>query len=97
MTLKNVEVLEQQTTHEKSWFQKFRNRATSTAVIASTAIVASTANAAGESVIPDFLKPAKDAISGLGVSLGEIFLIAIGITLVIITFTTSRGGIKKAG
>ncbi|MCH7378602.1 MULTISPECIES: hypothetical protein [Acinetobacter] len=95
MGLKNVEVIEQQA-HEKTWFQKFRGRATSTAVIASTAIVASAANAA-DPVIPDFLAPAKNAISGLGVSLGEIFLIAIGITLVIITFTTSRGGIKKAG
>lgn len=96
MGLKNVEVI-QQPEQKQSWFDRLKGRATSTAVIASTAIVASAAHAEGETAIPDFLKPAKDAISGLGVSLGEIFLIAIGITLVIITFTTSRGGIKKAG
>lgn len=96
MTLKNVEVLEHQETHKKTWFQKFRNQLTATAVIGSTALVASNSNAAAGDP-PDFLTPAKTAITGLGVSLGEIFLIAIGITIAIIVFTISRGGIKKAG
>ncbi|MBP8006514.1 MAG: hypothetical protein KAZ18_06425 [Acinetobacter sp.] len=93
MTLKNVEVLEHQETHKKTWFQKFRNRVTATAVIGSTAIVMSPANAE----IPDFLAPGKEALTGIGASLGEIFLIAIGITIAIIVFVISRGGIKKAG
>ncbi len=93
MTLKNVEVLEHQETHKKTWFQKFRNQLTATAVIGTTAIATSPANAE----IPDFLAPAKTAITGLGASLGEIFLIAIGITIAVIVFVISRGGIKKAG
>ena len=39
----------------------------------------------------------KDALSGIGTDLGIVFMVAIGITLVIIAFTTSRGGIKRAG
>ncbi|ENX04614.1 hypothetical protein [Acinetobacter courvalinii] len=95
MTLKNVEVIEQPQ-QKQSWFEKFRGRATSAAVVASTALVASAARAEGEG-IPDFLAPAKDSLGGIAVSLGALFVIAIGITLVVIAFTNSRGGIKKAG
>ena len=93
MNLKNVEVLEHQETHKKTWFQKFRKQLTASAVIGTTTIATSPVNAE----IPDFLAPAKTAFTGIGASLGEIFLIAIGITIAIIVFVISRGGIKKAG
>ncbi|MFK4049884.1 MAG: hypothetical protein WBG77_11870 [Acinetobacter venetianus] len=93
MTLKNVEVIEQ-TQHEKSWFQKFRNkRAVSTALVVTGASVAIPAHAE----IPDFFAPATEALGGIATGLGGLFLLAIGITLAVIAFTISRGGIKKAG
>ncbi|UIJ74339.1 hypothetical protein [Acinetobacter sp. SH20PTE14] len=98
MTFKNVEVIEQQA-HEKSWFQKFRSkfssRAASTALVATGAAVALPAHAEGE--IPDFLAGATSSLSGIAVSLGGVFLLAIGIILVIIAFTNSKGGLKRAG
>ncbi|MFW1817590.1 hypothetical protein ACG9X6_23610 [Acinetobacter guillouiae] len=96
MTFKNVEVIEQQEVHKKTLFQKFKSKLP-LSVVATGVLVASNANAAEGSAIPDFLKPATDALSGIGVSLGALFVIAIGITLVIIAFTNSRGGIRKAG
>lgn len=96
MTFKNVEVIEQQA-HEKSWFQKFRSkfssRAASTALVATGATVAIPAHAE----IPDFLSGATDALTGIATSLGGVFLLAIGIILVIIAFTNSKGGLKRAG
>jgi len=97
MTFKNVEVIEQQEVHKKTWFQKFKSKL-APATVATGVLVASNANAAeGGLAIPDFLQPAADALGGIGVSLGALFVIAIGITLVIIAFTNSRGGIRKAG
>lgn len=99
MTLKNVEVIEQNT-HEKSWFQKFRSkfssRAASTALVATGAAVAIPAHAA-DPVIPDFLAGATGALTGIATSLGGVFLLAIGVILVVIAFTTSKGGLKRAG
>ncbi|MBO3656709.1 hypothetical protein [Acinetobacter haemolyticus] len=93
MTLKNVEVLEKPT-QDKTWFQKFRSkRAVTTAVALTGASVAIPAHAE----VPDFLAPAVDALGGIGTSLAALFVVAIGITLVIIAFTNSRGGIRKAG
>lgn len=96
MTFKNVEVIEQQEVHKKTWFQKIKSKL-APAAVATGVLVASNANAAEGLAIPDFLKPATDALGGIGVSLGALFVIAIGITLVIIAFTNSRGGIRKAG
>jgi len=96
--LKNVEIMEQtvqQQAHEKSWFNRFKTKA---AVASTSLLVGSTAFAAvGDPVVPNFLTSAKDALSGIGTDLGIVFMVAIGITLVIIAFTTSRGGIKRAG
>lgn len=96
MTLKNVEVIQQQA-HEKSWFQKFRSkfgsRAASTALVATGAAVAIPAHAE----TPDFLAGATTALTGIATSLGGVFLLAIGIILVIIAFTNSKGGLKRAG
>lgn len=98
MTLKNVEVIEQQA-HEKLWFQKFRSkfssRTASTALVATGAAVAIPAHAEG--TIPDFLGGATTALTGIATSLGGVFLLAIGIILVIIAFTNSKGGLKRAG
>lgn len=96
MTLKNVEVIQQQT-HEKSWFQKFRSkfssRTASTALVATGSAVAIPAHAE----IPDFLADATTSLAGIATSLGAVFLLAIGIILVIIAFTNSKGGLKRAG
>lgn len=95
MTLKNVEKIETQEKHEQSWFQRFRNKFGATAVVA-TGVVATT-GAHAEVVIPDFLAPATTALDGIGVGLGALFLVAIGIVCVIIAFTTTKGGVKRAG
>lgn len=93
--LQNVQKIEQQEAHEKSWFNRFKTKA---AVASTSLVVGSTAFAAeGDPVVPNFLTSAKDALSGIGTDLGIVFMVAIGITLVIIAFTTSRGGIKRAG
>lgn len=94
MTLKNVEVIEQQA-HEKSWFQKFRSKtfAASTVLVATGAAVAIPAHAE----IPDFLAGATTALAGIATSLGGVFLLAIGVILVVIAFTNSKGGLKRAG
>lgn len=96
--LKNVEIMEQtvqQQAHEKSWFNRFKSKA---AVASTSLVVGSTAFAAeGDAAIPNYLETAKTALTGIGTDLGVVFMVAIGITLVIIAFTTSRGGIKRAG
>lgn len=93
MTLKNVEKIE--VPQQKTPFQRWRQKATA-AVISTGVLVVSNAHAA-EGDIPDFLAPAKTALSGIGVNLGTLFLTCIGIILIIIAFTISKGGIKKAG
>jgi len=98
MTLKNVEVIEQ-LAHEKSLFQKFRSKfsshAVSTTLVATGAAVAIPAHAEGTT--PDFLSGATTALTGIATSLGGVFLLSIGIILVIIAFTNSKGGLKRAG
>ena len=92
MTLKNVERIETQEIHKKTWFQKFRNKLSPVAVATGGMIVA---NAHAEA--PDFLGEASTSLGAIAVNLGALFVIAIGITLTIMAFTLSRGGIKKAG
>ena len=93
--LQNVQKIAQQEVHEKSWFNRFKTKAL---VGSSALVVGSSAMAAeGDPVIPDFLAPAKTFMTGIGTDLGTVFMVAIGITLVVIAFTVSRGGIKKAG
>ncbi|TNL41835.1 hypothetical protein [Acinetobacter bereziniae] len=99
MTLKNVEVIEQQV-HEKNWFQRFnfktfRKNLVATAITTGVLVVSNAHAAEGD--IPDFLAPAKTALAGIGSNLGALFLSVIGIVLIIIAFTISKGGIKKAG
>ncbi|TNL41160.1 hypothetical protein [Acinetobacter bereziniae] len=100
MTLKNVEVIEQQELHEKTWYQRFNFKTFRKKLVASAittgVLVVSNAHAA-EGDIPDFLAPAKTALAGIGTNLGALFLSVIGILLIIIAFTISKGGIKKAG
>ena len=95
MTLKNVEKIEQET-HEKTWFQKFKNKINSKlapVAVVSGALVASSAHAE----VPDFLATASTSLGGIATSLGSLFVIAIGITLLVMAFVISKGGIKKAG
>lgn len=92
MTFKNVEVIEQQEVHEKTWFQPFRNKLGFSG-IASGALVATGAHAE----VPDFLATAGTSLSGIATGLGALFVIAIGITLLVMAFVISKGGIKKAG
>lgn len=93
MTLKNVEKIETQETHKKTWFQKFRNKLAPVAV-ATGGLVVANAHAADA---PDFLATASTSLGGIATGLAALFVIAIGITLTIMAFTLSRGGIKKAG
>jgi|GEM_PF-2008470 len=95
MTFKNVEVIEQQEVHKKTWFQRFRNKLGGTAVV-SGALVASNVHAA-DGAIPDFLGTATTSLGGIGTGLGVLFVAAIGITLLVMAFVISKGGIKKAG
>lgn len=92
MTLKNVEKIEVQETHKKSWFQKFRGKLAPVAVVGGS-VVAVNAHAD----VPDFLATATTSLGGILSGLGTLFVAAIGITLMIMAFTTSKGGIKKAG
>jgi hypothetical protein len=96
MTLKNVQVIEQ-TQHEKSWFEKFRSKfnqkAATTALIATGAAVALPAHAE----VPDFLGDATTSFVGIAAGLGALFVASIGIYLLIMAFTASKGGIKRAG
>lgn len=96
MTFKNVEVIEQQEVHKKTWFQRFRNKFGGSAIVATGIVATSGAHAEGVA-IPDFLAPATTALDGIGVGLGALFLVAIGIVCVIIAFTTTKGGVKRAG
>ena len=93
MTFKNVEVIEQQEVHKKTWFQRFRNKLGGTAIV-SSALVATGAHAAD---VPDFLGTATTSLGGISTGLGVLFVAAIGITLLIKAFGISKGGIKKAG
>lgn len=93
MTFKNVEVIEHQEVHKKTWFQRLRNKLGGSA-IASGALVATGAHAADA---PDFLGSATTSIGGIATGLGVLFVAAIGITLLVMAFTISKGGIKKAG
>ncbi|GAA5565855.1 hypothetical protein Asch03_03395 [Acinetobacter schindleri] len=93
MTLKNVEKIEAQEQHEKSWYQKFRTKLVP-AVVTTGILIASSAHAEDP---PDFIATAKTAMTGLVTNLGGLFVVAIGITLLIMAFTLSKGGIKKAG
>ncbi|MEQ1343695.1 hypothetical protein [Acinetobacter seifertii] len=93
MTLKNVEKIEAQEQHQKSWYQKFRTKLVP-AVVTTGVLIASSAHAEDT---PDFIGTAKTAMTGLVTNLGGLFVVAIGITLLIMAFTLSKGGIKKAG
>ncbi|WP_151793030.1 hypothetical protein [Acinetobacter seifertii] len=93
MTLKNVEKIETQEQHQKSWYQKFRTKLVP-AVVTTGVLIASSAHAEDT---PDFIGTAKTAMTGLVTNLGGLFVVAIGITLLVMAFTLSKGGIKKAG
>jgi len=93
MTFKNVEVIQQEEVQTK-WYERFRKKIGTSAVVVTAVATASTANAAE---VPDFLAPVSTALDGIGVGLGSLFLTVIGIICVIIAFTTTKGGVKKAG
>lgn len=92
MTLKNVEKIEAQEQHQKSWFQKFRSKFAPAAVVTG-GLIAANAHAAD----PDFLGSATTSLGTIVIGLGALFTAAIGITLLIMAFGVSKGGIKKAG
>lgn len=97
--LVNVEKIDNQEQHEKTWFQRF-NKKLGVAVTGATALVVGTSANAAEvdlSFIPDFLGPAKTAMSGLGIDAAALLLIVIGLVIMFAIFGVSKGGIKKAG
>lgn len=93
MTLKNVQKIETQEQHKKTWFQKFRNKLVPVSVVTG-GLIAANAHAADA---PDFLGTATTSLGTIAIGLGSLFVAAIGITLLIMTFGVSKGGIKKAG
>lgn len=99
MTLKNVERIpaQTQTQSEQKWYQRFNTRYIAPALASATAFAVTAPAYAAEGDIPDFLAPAKTAMSALASNLGAVFMVVIGIILVIITFTNSKGGLKRAG
>ncbi|QNX07559.1 hypothetical protein IC784_08940 [Acinetobacter seifertii] len=95
MTLKNVQKIETQEQHQKTWFQKFRSKFVPAAVVTGGLIAANAHAAAGDP--PDFLGTATSSLGTIAIGLGTLFAAAIGITLLVMAFSTSKGGIKKAG
>ncbi|MFZ5395115.1 hypothetical protein ACOY72_13080 [Acinetobacter seifertii] len=93
MTLKNVEKIEAQEQHQKSWFQKFSTKFVPVLVVTG-GLIASSAHAEDT---PDFLATAKTALTGIITNLGGLFVVAIGLTLLLMAYGVSKGGIKKAG
>lgn len=95
--LVNVEKIDNQEQHEKTWFQRF-NKKLGVAVTGATALVVGTSANAAEgdlSFIPDFLGPVKTAMGGLGTDAAAILLIGIGLTVMFAIYSVSKGGIKK--
>ncbi|MBZ6535515.1 hypothetical protein [Acinetobacter seifertii] len=92
MTFKNVEKIETQERHQKTWFQKFRSKFVPASVVTG-GLIAANANAAD----PDFLGTATTSLGTIATGLGALFVAAIGITLLIMAFSISKGGVKKAG
>ena len=94
MSLVNVEKIEAQEKHEKSWFQRFKNKTLSLAATGTALLIGSSAHAA-DIAVPDFITPVKTAFTSIASDLGGFFLVLLGITVAIAVFVISRGGIKK--
>ncbi len=94
MPLENVQKIETQEKHEKSWFQRFKNSALATSGLA--LVGTTSAHAEGEIAITDFITPVKDSFTGIAADLGGLFLVCLGITVLIAVFSISRGGVKKS-
>lgn len=96
MSLVNVEVIEAQQEHEKSWFQRSKNRILGAVATGTALVMVSSANAAEGAIdVPDFITPVKSAFTSIATDLGGFFLVLLGITVAIAVFVISRGGIKK--
>lgn len=95
MSLVNVEKIEAQEKHEKSWFQRFNNKILSVVATGTALVMGSSAHAEGEIAVPDFITPVKSAFTSIASDLGGFFLVLLGITVAIAVFVISRGGIKK--
>jgi 1-deoxy-D-xylulose 5-phosphate reductoisomerase len=95
MSLVNVEKIEAQEKHEKSWFKRFKNKTLSVAATGTALVMGTSANAADEFTVPDFIMPVKSAFTSIATDLGGFFMIVLGITVAIAIFVISRGGIKK--
>jgi len=95
MSLVNVEKIEAQEKHEKSWFQRFNNKTLSVAATGTALVMGSSAHAEGDIAVPDFITPVKAAFTSIASDLGGFFLVLLGITVAIAVFVISRGGIKK--
>lgn len=94
MPLENVQKIEAQEKHEKSWFQRFKNAALATSGLA--LVGTTSAHAEGEMAITDFITPVKNSFTGIAGDLGGLFLICLSITVIIAVFSISRGGVKKS-
>lgn len=85
MGLQNVEVLEQQEVHKKTWFQRFRKKLSAGGAVAGALAVSSSANAA--TVMPDidiadiltYIGLLVAAVATVGSAVLMIYLAAKGI------------------
>lgn len=95
MSLVNVEKIEAQENHEKSYFKRFNNKVLGLVATGTALVMGSSAHAEGEITVPDFITPVKTAFTSIASDLGGFFLILLGITVAVAVFVISRGGIKK--
>lgn len=96
MSLLNVQKIEDQKNHEKSWFQRFNKKASTLAVTGTALAVGSSVQAAeGDITVPDYISKVTNAYTSIAGDLSGFFLICLGITIAISVFVISRGGIKK--
>lgn len=96
MSLVNVEKIEAQENHEKSYFKRFNNKVLGLVATGTALVMGSSAHAAeGGITVPDFITPVKTAFTSIASDLGGFFLVLLGITVAIAVFVISRGGIKK--
>ena len=97
--LVNVEKIDNQEQHEKTWFQRF-NKKLGVAVTGATAlVVGKSANAAeGDSAISfAFIDIIKSALQSAFDGLQSIYGVAILIILAIVVFGVMKGGTRKVG
>jgi hypothetical protein len=101
MTLKNVEVIEQEV-HEKTWFQKFRSKAShlnvqTGLILSGAALGASSANAAETTgIAATILSIITDEITAVGNSQKAIYGLMIVIIIGFVVWRYSKRTVSSA-